>query len=224
MMDALKCRPIICVICQGPQFCLSASRSLRRLIPKSKSRENAVYRCKAIVVNKPYRKNTLYQKVLASFTQPPSIFETVLFGHFSPADWRHFPVLPCRLETFPCFPLQTRDISLFSLADSRHFPVFPCRLETFLCFPLQTRDISLFSLAVSRHFPVFLCRLKTFPCFLLQTQDISLLILSFCKVSSFDPPPYLLTTGINNRPILGFAVAAKIAAEGKKSAKWQWWS
>ena len=66
MMDALKCRPIICVICQGPQFCLSASRSLRRLIPKSKSRENAVYRCKAIVVNKPHRKNTLYQKVLAS--------------------------------------------------------------------------------------------------------------------------------------------------------------
>ena len=70
MMDALKCRPIICVICQGPQFCLSASRSLRRLIPKSKSRENAVYRCKAIVVNKPHRKNTLYQKVLASRLHP----------------------------------------------------------------------------------------------------------------------------------------------------------
>ena len=65
--DSLKSRPFTCVNCQGPQFCLSASRSLRRLIPKSKSRENAVYRCKAIVVNKPYRKNTLYQKVLASW-------------------------------------------------------------------------------------------------------------------------------------------------------------
>ena len=64
--DAVKCRPFTCVSCQVPQFCLSASRSLRRLIPKSKSRENAVYRYKAIVVNTPYRKNTLSQKVLAS--------------------------------------------------------------------------------------------------------------------------------------------------------------
>ena len=64
--DVGKCRPFTCVNGQGPQFCLSASRSLRRLIPKSKSRENAVYRCKAIVVKKPHRKNTLYQKVLAS--------------------------------------------------------------------------------------------------------------------------------------------------------------
>ena len=64
--DAVKCRPFTCVSCQVPQFCLSASRSLWRLIPKSKSRENAVYRYKAIVVNTPYRKNTLSQKVLAS--------------------------------------------------------------------------------------------------------------------------------------------------------------
>ena len=69
--DAVKCRPFTCVSCQVPQFCLSASRSLRRLIPKSKSRENADYRYKAIVVNTPYRKNTLSQKVLASYERFP---------------------------------------------------------------------------------------------------------------------------------------------------------
>ena len=77
--DVVKCRPFTCVNGQGPQFCLSASRSLRRLIPKSKSRENAVYRCKAIVVNKPHRKNTLYQKVLASVWLLPTVVYLIKF-------------------------------------------------------------------------------------------------------------------------------------------------